>query len=232
MRITIRTCALTLALMVAQAGAAAHAQPEAPPPRRFAAEIEAFVQQDEIKRPARCATLFVGSSTFRLWNNLDKDFRFPTIRRGFGGATIADINLWFDRIVAPYQPSRIVFYAGENDLAEGRSADLVFADFEEFLRKKDAALGSTPVWFVSAKPSPARAAQRGEQQALNARVLELAGQRSDLAFVDIGPAMLPRLAHYYGSDPLHMNPAGYGIWTRAINQALRTARLSKAPGCP
>lgn len=206
----------------------------APAEPRFAEEIGVFAVEDESNPPPRCATLFVGSSSIRFWFGLREDFAFPTIRRGFGGATIADVNDRFERVVAPYRPARIVFYAGENDLAAGRPAEAAFADFEAFLARKDAALGATPVWFVSAKPSPARWAQVADQRAFNARVAALAKQRRDLAYVDVAGPMLaagqPR-PELYISDGLHMKRAGYAIWAKAIGQALKSARLARAPGC-
>ncbi len=39
-----------------------------------------------------------------------------------GGSTIADVDENFDRIVAPYLPKAIFFYAGENDLSSGKPA--------------------------------------------------------------------------------------------------------------
>ena len=203
-------------------------------PPRFAEELYVFKVEDESVPPPQCATLFVGSSSIRFWFNLKQDFAFPLVRRGFGGSTIADVNANFDRLVSQYHPARIVFYAGENDLAGGSSTDETLARFAEFMAKKDAALGATPVWFIAAKPSPSRWDQFGVQSAFNAGVARLAKARRDLAYVDVVTPMLkdgrPQDALYI-SDHLHMKGAGYAIWRKVLGQSFRTARLTRAPAC-
>lgn len=220
------------AALLAAVLAAPRAAADAPP--RFAEELYVFKVEDESVPPPQCATLFVGSSSIRFWFNLKQDFAFPLVRRGFGGSTIADVNANFDRLVSQYHPARIVFYAGENDLAGGSRADETLARFAEFMAKKDAALGATPVWFIAAKPSPSRWEQFDAQSAFNAGVARLAKTRRDLAYVDVVTPMLkdgrPQDALYI-SDHLHMKGAGYAIWRKVLGQSLRTARLTRAPAC-
>lgn len=204
-------------------------------PQPFADEIGVFAVEDEAAPPPLCALLFVGSSSIRFWFDLPRDFSVPLVKRGFGGSTITDVNHYFDRLVAQYRPRQIVFYAGENDLDAGKTPGAAFEEFKAFLALKDAALGTTPVYFVSAKPSPARWSQYGAQTALNAMVRDLAKDRVDLVYVDVVGAMLasdgkPRSDIYIG-DKLHMNRAGYAIWRKAIRTSLRHAKASRAPRC-
>ena len=101
--------------------AAAAAVQALPPGAPFRDEILRFAQQDRESPPPHCALLFVGSSSIRLWSSLAEDMApLPVINRGFGGSTISQSNLYLDRIVAPYHPRAIVFYAGENDLDAGQ----------------------------------------------------------------------------------------------------------------
>ncbi|WP_088308277.1 GDSL-type esterase/lipase family protein [Novosphingobium sp. B 225] len=221
-----------LLLLAAALLASPLAAADAPP--RFAEELYVFKVEDESLPPPPCATLFVGSSSIRFWFNLKQDFTFPLVRRGFGGSTIADVNANFDRLVAQYRPSRIVFYAGENDLASGATPDQAQARFAEFMARKDAALGATPVWFLAAKPSPSRWDQFAAQSAFNAGVARLARERRDLAYVDVVTPMLkdgkPQDALYI-SDRLHMTAAGYAIWRKVLTGGFKAAKLTRAPGC-
>src|SRR5687768_2948866 len=51
----------------------------------FAKEINAYTQADLTNPPPRGATLFVGSSSIRLWKTLAQDFpQHRVINRGFG----------------------------------------------------------------------------------------------------------------------------------------------------
>lgn len=208
-----------------------------PPPREanFADVIDGWATADRATPPPACATLFVGSSSIRFWNSLAADFPTRTvINRGFGGSTVWEVNHYFNRIVAPYRPREIVFYAGENDLNADRTPDQAFADFVEFMRLKQGALGSTPVWFIAAKPSKLRLAQLPQQTAFNDKVRDLADMRDDLAYIDVVAPMLkpdgtPR--DIFVEDDLHMTPEGYAIWTPIVNAALDAGQPAKAPGC-
>ena len=222
---------LTLLVGISAQGAIA----DDPPAARFAEEIHVFGVEDEVYPPPACATLFVGSSSIRFWFHLRDDFAEQrTIRRGFGGATIPDVNFYFDAVIGKYSPARIVFYAGENDLNAGRPVDEVFHEFMKFLDLKDRLLGSTPVYFVSAKPSVARLSDLGRQEALNRKISALADERADLAFVDIASPMLkegsPDPALFI-SDQLHMRAGGYEIWRGVIQHALDEDDVSEAQYC-
>lgn len=217
--------ALTLALP-----AQARAQ-EAP----FAEEIRLFGIEDEVYPPASCETLFVGSSSFRFWFAMQRDFsKLRILKRGFGGAQISDINHYFDQVVGRYRPARIAFYAGENDIDAGKTPAAAMDDFTAFMDRKTAVMGPTPVFYVSAKPSLARRSQLAQQGELNRLVQELAERRDDLVYVDIVGAMMkdgepdPQL---FISDGLHMKAAGYRLWKDRISSAFRHAGASRAPGC-
>ncbi len=201
----------------------------------FAEEIRLFGVEDEIYPPAGCETLFVGSSSFRFWARLQQDFpKRKILKRGFGGASIADISLHFDRVVGRYRPREIVFYAGENDINGGKPVEMVLEDFKRFLDRKSALLGNTPVYFVSVKPSIARTSDFSKQTRLNEIISGLAATRDDLVFVDIVQPMLRKgqaRPELYISDGLHMNSAGYSIWKKKIMQALSEGKRAKMENC-
>lgn len=222
-------CAVAIALSCASP-AVPFAQ-EAP----FGDEIHVFNVEDEVYPPQGCETLFVGSSSFRFWFDMKRDFgRYRILKRGFGGAQISDIGYRFDQVVGRYHPERIAFYAGENDLDAGKPPEAVFEDFVRFMDRKSEVLGSTPVFYVSAKPSLSRWAQFENQSKLNGMIEQLASEREDLVYVDIVTAMLkdgkpdPSL---FIADGLHMKAAGYVLWRQQIVSAFRHAKASKAPGC-
>jgi lysophospholipase L1-like esterase len=212
---------------------------QTPPPRapNFDAAIAAFETADLQSPPPKCATLFVGSSSIRFWRTLKEDFPARTvINRGFGGSTIWEIDAYFDRVVAAYHPKEIVFYAGDNDLAAtpARTVDDAYADFVGFMRAKEKSLGATPVWFIAVKPSKLRWNLQPQMTALNARIEALAGQRDDLAYIDIVHAMLkpdgtPK--DIFVGDNLHMTPEGYALWTPIVAASLNAGQPAKAPGC-
>src|SRR5207248_1400570 len=78
------------------------------------------------------------------------------INRGFGGSTIPDCTRYVDRIVTPYQPRQIIFYAGDNDIAAGHSPKQIADDYQAFVAKVRQKLPDVPIDFISIKPSIAR----------------------------------------------------------------------------
>jgi lysophospholipase L1-like esterase len=200
----------------------------------FAADIRKFFETDQVSLPEPCQVLFVGSSSIVKWTTLASDMApLPVINRGFGGSQIADIAYWFDRVVTPYYPRAIVFYAGENDIAAGMAPEKVVADFSAFMGRKVRALGDVPVYFISLKPSVLRLAQLGQQSQVNEAIRQRASERRDLRYIDVVPLMLengqPR--NIFAADNLHMNAAGYALWTDAVRSALLPETDQQALKC-
>lgn len=199
------------------------------------AQVDRFVAADRVAPPPHCQVLFVGSSSIVMWKEtLVSDMApIPVINRGFGGSHIEYINRWFDKIVAPYQPRAIVFYAGENDLDAGKSVGRVVTDFREFMARKTEALGATPVYFISVKPSKLRFAELPGQRKVNAVVRALAASRNDLYYVDVATSMLEKgkPKDIYLSDGLHMSREGYAIWSSAVRQAMLPRTGAEATRC-
>jgi GDSL-like Lipase/Acylhydrolase family len=203
--------------------------------RELAAEVERFVAADRLAPPAPCQVLFVGSSSIVRWRaTLPADMApMPVVNRGFGSSHIEYVNRWFDEIVAPYRPRTIVFYAGENDLDAGKSVQRVVADFDAFMALKTKALGQTPVYFISVKPSKARFEQLALQTQVNDAIRARAGARSDLHYIDVVPAMLEngRPKEIFEPDGLHMTATGYAIWTGLVRAALLPNAEAEARAC-
>ena len=199
-----------------------------PPDAPFRDEILRFAELDRESPPSACPILFVGSSSIRMWTSLAADMApLPVLNRGFGGSKISEVNLYFDRIVTPYRPRAIVFYAGENNLDAGESPDEVAAQFRQFLKLKRERLANTPLFYISAKPSKLRFTQLDRQRALNAAVRSLPGK--DLIFIDVVSPMMNggQLRDIYLEDGLHMNAAGYAIWTGLVRKALADRKVER-----
>src|SRR6476469_6829976 len=95
----------------------------------FSEDIAVFKKQDSIHFPRRNAILFIGSSSFTKWKDVQNYFpQYPIINRGFGGLTLTDVIRYANDIIFPYHPKEIVIYCGENDFAasDSTSAEMVF----------------------------------------------------------------------------------------------------------
>jgi lysophospholipase L1-like esterase len=242
---------LATALTLLPATAPAQTRPAAPiqlppamrvPPRPapvekqppFAAEIAAFEARDAQAKPAKGGILFLGSSTIRMWTDLSHDFPgLHVINRGFGGSTIPDSVRYADRIVIPYAPKTVVFYAGDNDLGAGHSPEAVLADFQALVAKVHAKLPTTRILFVSIKPSLSRWQLIEGIRTANTLVRDYVATDPRLGYIDIVPQMLGRdgkpRPELYREDGLHMTRAGYDIWRTAVTKALKARPLPAKP---
>ena len=208
-------------------GAAAHDAD----PQRWEDHIQAFEAADRRSPPRMGGVLFVGSSSIRGW---DLDRWFPdrnAINRGFGGSTIPDVNHYIDRIVLPYRPRTIVFYAGDNDVAAGHSPQQVAEDYRRFTQRVHDALPETRIIFVAIKPSTARWELAEEMRRANKLVREHTEDDPRLAFADIWNPMLgdngrPR-AELLADDGLHLTEDGYRLWTRIIRSVLNPEKTAE-----
>ncbi len=129
----------------------------ASPEGRYEKEIAAFEAADRQSPPAKGGILFVGDSGIKKWVSLAADFPGqPVINRGFGGSKMADLLLYTDRIVIPYQPRLIIVREGGNDLTSGVTPEQLLAQFQTFVDKVHTALPDTRIAFFSLNPNPAR----------------------------------------------------------------------------
>jgi len=132
----------------------AHAQQPA-----FYNDIQAFKKQDSIKPPPQHAILFVGSSSFTKWTDVQSYFpTYTIINRGFGGSSLPDVIRYANDIIFPYHPKQIVIYCGENDFAGDSTvtAQIVFDRFKTLYGMIRAKMKTVAVDYISIKPSPSR----------------------------------------------------------------------------
>ena len=204
-------------------------------PAPFEKEIAAFEASDAKSPPPQGAVLFIGSSSIRLWKSLEQDFpNMKVINRGFGGSQVEHSNRYFDKIVAPYRPRLIVFYAGGNDVAAGKGPQRVLADFKTFVEKVRTSLPGTPVLFISIRPSVARRHLHGREWLTNALVRDFAESDPTADFIDAGGVLVdhagaPR-ADLLVPDMLHLNEEGYRAWTKVIRPRVESALAGKEHG--
>ncbi|NCD70253.1 SGNH/GDSL hydrolase family protein [Mucilaginibacter agri] len=193
-----------------------------------------FWYEDEIKRLERVRTkvirepdtLFYGSSSIRLWTSLAKDLEeFNPVNLGFGGSTMAACTWFFDRVMVGYKPQRLVLYAGDNDLGDGRHPEEVFIFFQQLAAKTTKRFGDIPCYFISLKPSFSRWNMADQFRFTNKIISEdIASNHPDWHFIDVFNPMLnvdgkPN-AKYFAPDGLHLSAQGYALWSDIIKKAI------------
>lgn len=182
--------------------------------------------------------LFLGSSTIDKWNalnRLDTDFPqnsplfaefspFETLASAIWGGTIAQIIEQSETRAWQHQPTVVVFYAGENDVAEGATPEKVKKDFQDFVATRPAN-SKAAIAFVSIKPAPEfflenAAAKDKKRRALKANHLIHTWIKSNtsknLYYISIWKPMIGSdgkpINRYFQDDNVHMTEAGYDLW--------------------
>jgi lysophospholipase L1-like esterase len=192
---------------------------------RWEKDIQEFEKQDREKPAPEQAILFAGSSSIRLWDLHQSFPGLETINRGFGGSEIRDSVHFAPRIILKYKPRLIVFYAGDNDIAAGRSPEQVLADFKALVQEVHAALPRTKILFLSIKPSIQRWKLVDKIRQANALIEAFCKQDDRLTYVDVGTALLgkdgkPR-PELFRPDGLHLNTEGYKVWASLLEPYLK-----------
>jgi lysophospholipase L1-like esterase len=190
-------------------------------------EIQEFKKLDSIHPPKKNAILFVGSSSFRKWTDVQSYFPgYTIINRGFGGSSLPDVIRYAGDIIIPYHPKQIFIYCGDNDLAASDTvtAVMVFDRFRQLfnlIRKK---VPYASVIFVSIKPSPSREKLMPKMAAANTLIKNFLSKQRSTGFVDVYHKMLKAdgspIDDIFLEDKLHMNAKGYAIWQKAIRPYL------------
>jgi lysophospholipase L1-like esterase len=188
-------------------------------------EIAAFENQDRLTPPPANPIVFVGSSTIRFWKVSEAFSSLPVLNRGFGGSQTDDAVYYFDRAVGKYQPSIVVFYSGDNDLAAGKSPDQVVSATREFLNLLRQRSPRSKLVFIAIKPSIARWKLIDKIHETNEQTKKMVEAYPGGVFVSIESQILgddgkPR-AELFRVDGLHLNQKGYAILNEAVRPYLK-----------
>ena len=208
---------IALALVVLQVSAGAQGS-------QWSKEMAAFEQQDRAAPAKPGGIVFVGSSSIRLWDVGQSFPGMPILNRGFGGSQIVDSVNHAELLVLKHKPGIVVFYAGDNDIAAGKTPQAVAGDYKAFVSKVHATLPKTRVAFIAIKPSIQRWALVAKVREANALIRSYSEGDDLLGFIDVDGPMLgwdekPR-ADLFVADGLHLSAKGYELWTRLVRPFL------------
>lgn len=162
--------------------------------------------------------VFYGSSSLRLWSTLEIDLApLNTLNLGFGDSSFGYCLYYFDRIFQEaIMPSRVVIYAGDNDIGRGLDPKVILHRFRKLTDKIREKYPKVKLTFVTIKPSPERNHLQEYTRETNNLIRKelLAIPRSDMinvfdSMLDENGLARPEL---YLEDQLHLNKHGYRIW--------------------
>jgi lysophospholipase L1-like esterase len=190
-------------------------------PSRFESEVSRYMETDKDNPPGDSIVLFTGSSSVRMYKDLEEHFPdHNVLNRGFGGSQFSDLLYFWDKLILPYNPVRIFIYEGDNDIEAGEAPEDILTEaamLRQMLRQQ---LPGVPVVFISAKPSVARWHLKEKYEVLNRGLKALADNADDTEYADVWNPMLDENGEVYkdifAEDNLHMNKKGYAIWQQVL----------------
>jgi len=194
-------------------------------PQRFEESIKTFEAQDQKYGIEAGKILFVGSSSIRMWESLEKDMApHKVINRGFGGSTIPEVLQYFTRVVEPYNPKAIVLYCGENDISEGAAPEEVFQTFVAFSQAVKFKFPKAKLAYISMKPSVARWDLWPKYQEGNALIKNFIQSDPQMTYLESADSMLDENGEVkkdiFIADGLHMNAKGYRGWAKMVKPVI------------
>ncbi|MBN2594360.1 MAG: hypothetical protein JXA81_12700 [Sedimentisphaerales bacterium] len=202
-------------------------KPAENPAQKWEKDIRQFEQWDSKNTFPSDAVLFVGSSSIRLWPTQECFGEYAVINRGFGGSQISDVNYFARRIVLPYKPKVIVFYAGDNDVAAGKSARQIFDDYKAFVELVHEKLPGTRIIYIGIKPSRSRWSLWPVMKEANAMIRDFSDKDGRLFYFDSAMPLMGRDGKpddaFFLKDQLHLNDKGYEVWTKLIRPVIKKA---------
>ncbi|TMM53285.1 G-D-S-L family lipolytic protein [Maribacter algarum] len=192
---------------------------------RFANEIEAIQKKyDTLLDTSKETTVFAGSSSVRIWHDLQEKFpKHQIVNAGFGGSQASDLLAYTDELILQYKPKKVFIYEGDNDISAGKDVKVILSDISQIISKIREQNQSVKIVLIAAKPSIARWNLKRDYKRLNRKFKKMSRKDADILFVDVWKPMLNGRKvkqDIFIEDGLHMNAKGYAIWYNAIKSFL------------
>lgn len=190
-------------------------------------DIKAFDIANNGLSKSADAILFVGSSSFRRWENMGKDMLpYLSINRGFGGSKWSDVAIFADQLISPHQFRAIVFFVANDIGGKGndKTPEEVVA-LATYVRKKvKEHQPEAAAFFIATTPTEKRWEHWPEIKLANNAIREFCEATENTWFIGtesifFDKKIKPR-PELFVDDKLHMNQDGYTRWAAAIKSHL------------
>ena len=201
---------------------------ESDDPEVWESVIKDFEIEDKNTKHHEDAILFIGSSSIRFWYSLQEDMApLPVIKRGFGGAKLNDVSYYADRVIFPYQPKKIVLFAGTNDISgrpNDKSPKKVLVDFKILIGKIKAKLPNTTVYFLPITPTISRREIWPQANKANQLIKAFIKQEKNIIYIDTTKHFIDNEGNLNEDliwfDGIHLSKKGYKVWTKLIKDQI------------
>lgn len=186
-------------------------------------ERSAYFKQNPLKEGQ---IVFLGNSLTQggKWNEYFPE-QNPANRGISGDNTLGMLGRLYEIIKA--KPSKLFILAGINDISLGRSNDKVLNGIKSIIYQVKEGSPNTTIYVQSLLPinkdvcKYKRMMNKEKQiEKLNKEILKFC-KSENITFIDLYPHFLSekrKMDAKYTSDGLHLNEAGYAVWTNQIRK--------------
>ena len=192
----------------------------------FLEEVNRLTSKIDSSGWEKGSIVFTGSSSIRMWKDLEEEFpTIPIINTGFGGSQASDLLAHLEVLVLRYNPVAVFIYEGDNDVNAGKSPEVIMQDLDKIRYQLNEQRDGISIYFIGAKPSPSRWQLKAEYEDFNNSLKLYTERMISSKYVNVWNPMLdsagnPRPELFLG-DMLHMKPEGYKIWKEQIRPILK-----------
>jgi lysophospholipase L1-like esterase len=195
-------------------------------PLRFKDEITA-IKQKNTQVSTRNPIVFTGSSSVRMWNDIESRFSaYNILNTGFGGSQMSEMFYYAEELIVDYKPKQIFIYEGDNDLGEGKSPDQILQDADKVVKYLRGRLPKRiQIAFITPKPSIRRWDLKQRYENYIRLLKQWTAKQKNVICIDVWSPMIDTNGELkrdlFVEDGLHMNAKGYDLWTQAISPYLK-----------
>lgn len=213
---------------------ASHAQMRPFDIDRHAKTIEEFRKYDRKNTAPSPHVLFVGSSSIVLWPTAEAFPALNVINRGFGGASVQEINHFYADVIGRYNPRAVVVYS-DIEIENGATPDQTIANYKLLISRLKTDFPAAKIFLLSMKPTlidhKMGAEVRGNKEAANKMLEKIADADEQLVFVDVSTAMIDAATgklrqDIFVADGLHLGAKGYQLWNEIMNAQFKKYEIS------
>ena len=179
--------------------------------------------------PAPGSVLFLGASAIRFWDSLADDMApLPAVGRGFGGAKVADVHHFADRLLLP-DTGAIVLSIGGNDLfqmagSNAGTVDEVAAKTRALLTRLAELAPGVPIYTLAIRPPIRDPAGRDPASQVNAQLEAFAAETDGVIYLDPNDPLYQESGEwapeYRAWNRSQLSREGYRVWSAPIRERL------------
>ncbi|MDX1363153.1 GDSL-type esterase/lipase family protein [Arenibacter latericius] len=193
----------------------------------FNNEVQAIkAKYDTIWDSSKETTVFTGSSSIRMWKNLEDMFpEHQIVNTGFGGSKAIDLLQHQEELIHRFNPKKVFIYEGDNDIVFGTRTKRIIETTKQIISNIKQRNNNVQIVLIAAKPSIARWSYKRKYKRLNRKFKKLARKENGVKYADVWNAMLDGRQvkqDIFIKDGLHLNDKGYDLWFSVIAPYMNT----------